>query len=111
MGGVVVLFGGITAWRHLPTLASLWQSPYGQTLIVKLGVVATVFGLGAFNWRRQRPALGHESAAISLRRSSRVELAVAAAVLLLTAILVSLPSPQRPAPARSATSAVQTRGS
>lgn len=99
MGGVVVLFGVITAWRHLPTVASLWTSPYGQTLIVKLLFVATVFGLGAFNWRRQRPALGAESAAISIRRSSRVELTVAAIVLLITSILVSLPSPKRPAPA------------
>ena len=88
MGGIVVTFGLITAWRHLPTLSSLWQSPYGQMLIVKLVVVAAVFGLGAFNWRRQRPALGHESAAIC-RRSSRVELTVATVVLLATAILVS----------------------
>ena len=102
MGGIVVTFGLITAWRHLPTLSSLWQSPYGQMLIVKLVVVAAVFGLGAFNWRRQRPALGHESAAISLRRSSRVELTVATVVLLATAILVSLPSPKRPAPQVSA---------
>ncbi len=104
MGGVVVTFGVITAWRHLPTLASLWQSPYGQTLIVKLAAVATVFALGAFNWRRQRPALGHESAAISLRRSSRVELTVAVVVLLVTAILVSLPTPKRAAPRVSAAS-------
>ncbi len=96
MGGIVVLFGVITAWRHLPTLSALWQTPYGKTLIGKLVVVAAVFGLGAFNWRRQRPTLGHESAAISLRRSARVELSVAAVVLLITAILVSLPSPKRP---------------
>ncbi len=110
MGGVVVTFGLITAWRHLPTLSSLWQSPYGQTLIVKLVVVATVFGLGAFNWRRQRPKLGHESAAISLRRSSRVELSVAAFVLIVTAILVSLPSPKRPAAASPPTQATSSLG-
>lgn len=96
MGGVVVLFGVITAWRHLPVLTDLWTTPYGKTLIGKLVVVAAVFALGAFNWRRQRPMLGHESAAISLRRSSRVELSVAAVVLIITAILVSLPSPKRP---------------
>lgn len=95
MGGVVVVFGVVTAWRHLPTIASLWQTPYGDTLIVKLLFVTTVFGLGAFNWRRQRPSLGAESAAISIRRSARVELTVAAIVLLITAILVSLPSPKR----------------
>ena len=110
MGGVVVLFGVITAWRHLPTLASLWETPYGKTLIGKLVVVAAVFALGAFNWRRQRPMLGHESAAIALRRSSRVELSVAAIVLLITAILVSLPSPKRaPAPKPTAASTTAPR--
>jgi copper transport protein len=100
MGGVVVAFGVITAWLHLPTLASLWETPYGRTLIIKLLFVATVFGLGAFNWRRQRPTLGKESAAISIRRSATLELSVAAVVLIITSILVSLPSPKRAPPSR-----------
>ena len=62
---------------------------------MKLALVAVVFVLGAWNWRRQRPALGGESAAIAIRRSSAKELAVAALVLAVTAILVSLPSPRR----------------
>ena len=70
MGGVVVAFGVLTAWLHLPTVASLWGTPYGRTLIIKLVFVATVFALGAFNWRRQRPTLGKESAATSIRRSA-----------------------------------------
>jgi len=100
MGGVVVAFGVITAWRHLPTVASLWETPYGRTLIIKLLFVATVFGLGAFNWRRQRPALGKESTAISIRRSATLELSVAAVVLIVTSILVILPSPKRAPPSR-----------
>jgi putative copper export protein len=96
MGGVVVLFGLITAWRHLHVLANLWSTPYGYTLIVKLCVVALVFSLGAWNWRRQRPTLGSESAATSIRRSATMELLVAATVLLITAILVSLPAPRAP---------------
>jgi copper transport protein len=100
MGVVVVLFGVITAWRHLPTVASLWETPYGKTLIIKLLLVATVFSLGAFNWRRQRPALGKESAAISIRHSAALELSVAAVVLIITSILVSLPSPKRAPPPR-----------
>ena len=60
MGGVVVLFGLITAWRHLHRLSSLWTTPYGYALIAKLLLVAFVFGLGAWNWRRQRPTLGTE---------------------------------------------------
>jgi putative copper export protein len=105
MGGVVVLFGVITAWRHLPTVASLWETPYGKTLIVKLLFVATVFLLGAFNWRRQRPTLGKESAAISIRHSAALELSVAAVVLIITSILVSLPSPKRAPQSRPPSSA------
>ena len=94
MGGVVVLFGVITAWRHLHRLDALWTTPYGYALIVKLIFVAMVFGLGAWNWRRQRPSLGSEPAASSIRRSATAELAVAAVVLLVTSIVVSLPSPK-----------------
>ena len=111
MGGVVVLFGVITAWRHLPTVPSLWETPYGKALIIKLAFVATVFLLGAFNWRRQRPSLGSESAAISLRRSASLELSVAAVVLIVTSILVSLPSPKRNPPSRPPSAVATTPGS
>jgi putative copper export protein len=56
--------------------------------------VALVFGLGAWNWRRQRPRLGSESAAAGLRRSAWSELVAAGLVLLATALLVSLPAPK-----------------
>lgn len=96
MGFCVVLFGLITAWRHLHVLSNLWSTPYGYALIVKLCIVAFVFGLGAWNWRRQRPTLGTEGAAVSIRRSATRELIAAGLVLLATAILVSLPSPRPP---------------
>jgi putative copper export protein len=94
-GGAVVLFGLITAWRHLKYLSALWTTPYGYALLLKLALVAVVFSLGAWNWRRQRPRLGSESAATALRRSARSELAAAGLVLLATAVLVSLPTPGR----------------
>ena len=111
MGAIVVLFGLITAWRHLPTVASLWETPYGKTLIVKLIFVGTVFSLGAFNWRRQRPSLGTEPAASSIRRSATLELSVAAIVLIITSVLVSLPSPKRAPPSRQPSTAAPAPGS
>jgi putative copper export protein len=96
MGGVVVLFGAITAWRHLHILSALWTTPYGYALMLKLCFVAAVFGLGAWNWRRQRPTLGTDLAAASIRRSASAELTVAGIVLVITAVLVSLPSPKDP---------------
>lgn len=91
---VLVLSGLVTAWRHLTPLSSLWTTPYGWTLIVKLCLVAGVFALGAWNWKRQRPQLGTEGAAAAIRRSSRAELVAASCVLIATAILLSLPSPR-----------------
>lgn len=96
MGAIVVLFGVITAWRHLHILSNLWSTPYGITLIIKLVFVAAVFALGAWNWRRQRPMLGSEPAAAAIRRSARAELTVAGVVLVITSLLVSLPSPRPP---------------
>jgi copper resistance protein D len=95
-GGLVVLFGVITAWRHLNPLSSLWTTPYGWALIAKLAVVAVVFTLGAWNWKRGRPTLGSEAGAHGLKRSATGELLAAGVVLVITAILVSLPSPRRP---------------
>ena len=90
----LALTGIITAWRHLKRLDALWTTPYGYALIAKLCVVAIVIALGAWNWRRQRPLLGTESAATALRRSATYEVAAATVVLVITSVLVSLPSPR-----------------
>lgn len=104
----LVLFGVIIAWNHLHVLSNLWLSPYGQTLIVKLCLVALVFTLGAWNWRRQRPALGSETAALAIRRSATMEVAVAALVLAATAVLLSIPAPRVKKPGAPPTPAAPT---
>lgn len=88
--------GVITAWRHLKYVAAIWTTPYGYALDAKLAVVAIVLALGAWNWRRMVPKLGAEDSAHALRRSSTAELIFALIVLLITAILVVLPSPKLP---------------
>ncbi|HEX8724624.1 MAG TPA: CopD family protein [Gemmatimonadaceae bacterium] len=93
---VLVASGVVTAVRHLKYVAALWTTSYGQTLIIKLCVVAVVLGLGAWNWRRVRPSLGTPAASGTLQRSARLELTVAGLVLLITSVLVSLPSPRLP---------------
>jgi copper resistance protein D len=97
-GPLLVLTGVITAVLHLKPFSSLWTTPYGYALLAKLCLVVLVFGLGAWNWRRQRPQLGSEEAATRIRRSSLIELSVATAVLIVTSVLVSLPSPRAPRP-------------
>lgn len=90
--------GIITVWLHLKYVAALWTTSYGYALDAKLVVVAVVIALGAWNWRRLTPKLGTEEATHALRRSSTMELVFAGVVLLLTAVLVSLPTPKLPAP-------------
>jgi copper transport protein len=90
--------GVTTAWRHLKHLDALWTTPYGFALDAKLCVVAIVVALGAWNWRRMAPQLGDEPSAVAIKRSATAELSFAAVVLAITALLVSLPSPESSGP-------------
>jgi putative copper export protein len=92
--GVLAVFGVIAAVSHLKRPESLWTTPYGYTYVAKMMVVMGVLALGAWNWRRQKPRLGTEAGTTSLRGSATRELLVAAVVLLITSVLVSLPSPK-----------------
>lgn len=91
--GAVVATGVFAAWLHLGAVPALWESVYGRTLLLKLGVLSIVFGTGAYNWLKVKPALGDEVAAGRLRRSATLELAVGAVVLAVTAVLVATATP------------------
>jgi putative copper export protein len=91
---IVALTGATTAWLHLKRLSALYTSSYGITLMIKLLLVLIVATLGAWNWKRVRPSLGVEGSEAAIRRSSRMELTFAALVLIVTSVLVTLPSPR-----------------
>jgi putative copper export protein len=91
---IVVITGLTTAWMHLKRVSSLWTTGYGIALDVKLVFVAIVILLGAWNWRRVRPSLGHEGSEEIIRRSATMELTFGALVLIVTSVLVTLPSPK-----------------
>jgi copper transport protein len=90
---LVALTGVVAGWIHVGSVAALWQSTYGWTLLVKLAILSVVAGTGAYNWRRVRPALGDVEGARRVRRSASVELAAGAVVLIVTAVLVATPTP------------------
>lgn len=90
---LVVITGLFASWLHLGTLAALWESDYGRTLLAKLALLLVVFATGAYNWRRVRPALHSDAALPRFRRSATVELATGALVLLVTALLIATPPP------------------
>lgn len=73
--------------------SDLWMTGYGITLLVKLGFVALVAAAGFYNWRRVLPAINAGASPRKLIPSASLELLVALAVILVTAILVVLPRP------------------
>ncbi|MDP1857992.1 MAG: CopD family protein [Gemmatimonadaceae bacterium] len=90
--GITATSGVFAAWLHLGAVSALWQTPYGRTLLLKLGILSVVAGTGAYNWLRVKPSLGDERGGARVRRSAMVELAVGVLVLLVTAVLAATPT-------------------
>ncbi|GAC1652077.1 MAG: hypothetical protein NVS4B3_13780 [Gemmatimonadaceae bacterium] len=83
--------GLFAAWLHVGRVPNLWGTRYGVTLLVKLTILGIVALTGFYNWRFVKPRLGTDGATVHLRRSARVEVVIAAVVLLVTAVLVATP--------------------
>jgi copper transport protein len=88
---------------HLPTFASLWQTSYGQALLVKIGLLCAALMLAAVNLVRSRPRLIAakerpelaSGAAVLLRRLVSGEALLVAAAVVAAAVLSSLPPPAK----------------
>jgi putative copper export protein len=87
---VVVISGLIASWVHLEHLAALWQTVYGQTLLIKLALVATTLMVGAYNFRRVQPRLVSEQGTAHLRRSASLELLVGLLIVVVTGFLTGI---------------------
>jgi copper transport protein len=111
LGSVIVLFGsGVGASvLHLPTLASLWQTSYGQAIIVKASLLLCAILVASGNLLRTVPALTGAnppvSAAVLLRRLVSGEVLLVAAAVAVAAVLSSLPPPPKALAATSGASA------
>ena len=107
LSAVTALFvaGTATAFLYLGSAGAIFGTTYGRVLLAKVLVFAAVAAAGFFNWQRVRPALeaaagaqGSDDASGGLPesllwRSAGFELALAVAVLAITAALVALPMP------------------
>jgi copper transport protein len=87
---VVVVSGVIASWVHLEHFSALWQTTYGQVLLVKLFLVAIALTIGAYNFRRVQPQLVTEVGSAHLRRSAAIELSVGFLILLVTGFLTGI---------------------
>ena len=105
MVSVLVLIGaGIgSAVEEMPTLASFWQTSYGQALLVKIALLGVALLLASVNLLRttprfkassRRPELGAPTATL-LRRVVTGESLLVAGAVLAAAVLSSLPPPSK----------------
>jgi copper transport protein len=91
--GLVLASGLVSAWLRLGSVSALWRTPYGMLLVSKVALAALIAMLGAWNWRAVRPAVAAGESPLKVRRSASMELGVAAILLIVTAVLIALPTP------------------
>ena len=86
---------------HMPTVASLWQTSYGQAILVKIGLLLAALVLAAVNLLFTKQRLGASQpevaagAARLLRRLIAGEALLVAAAIVAAAVLSSLPPPSK----------------
>ena len=108
---VLLLLGSGTGATilHMPILAALWQTSYGKTILVKIGILVAAMLLGAVNLLRTKPGLvaardnpaSGRWAAVLLRRAISIETVLLAGAVFAAALLTSL-APPPPAFAKTA---------
>jgi copper transport protein len=101
---VLIASGVAAAIYHLPTLASLWQTSYGQAIIWKVALLSGAMLLAAVNllWTRprlqasagDRPDIG-PATAVLLRRLVGAEILIVASIIFAAAVLSSLAPPAK----------------
>ena len=93
---VLIAAGVAIAWLQVTSLNALFETTYGQFLLLKVALVAVLIAVAAYNKLRLTPALarGEGFAAAALRRAICVELALVGAILLATAALGINPPPR-----------------
>jgi copper transport protein len=96
---VVLGTGVVRAINEVPSWGALFSSLYGRLVLVKVGLLLALGTLGAVN--RYRNVRRGARDLTGLRRVSRGELALAAAVLAAAAVMASV-SPPAAQPARAA---------
>ncbi|MEM7415160.1 MAG: CopD family protein [Gemmatimonadota bacterium] len=92
-GGVLVLAGAALSWAHLPEIQALWTTAYGRLLSAKIVAALVALALGFLNWRTGIPVVDTDDGARGVRRRATLEVAAAAGVVLLTAVLVHTAQP------------------
>lgn len=100
---LLVASGTGSSLLHLPTLSSLWETSYGQALMVKIALLLAAGFFGAINFARTTPRLAAAEsrpeaaagAAVLLRRLVSGEIVLATGAIAAAAVLTSLAPPSK----------------
>jgi copper transport protein len=91
----LIASGTVSGYLQVRALRGLWETTYGQLLLVKLGLVLPLLALGFYNNRWAVPRLRAQIASAGERtrflRTATAELALMVAIVSVTAVLVSEP--------------------
>ena len=100
---VLIASGVAAAVVHLPTVSSLWETSYGQAIVVKVALLGGTMLIAAVNllWTTprlkvsgDRPEIGPPTAKL-LSRLVSSEIVLVAAIICAAAVLSSLPPPAK----------------
>ena len=91
----LIASGTISGYLQVRAWRGLWETTYGQLLLVKISLVLPLLALGLYNNRRAVPRLRERLATAAERtrflRTAGAELALMVAIVSVTAVLVSEP--------------------
>jgi copper transport protein len=92
---VLLVSGTTSGYLQVRALRGLWETTYGQLLLVKITLVLPLLALGLYNNRRAVPRLRERLATAGERtrflRTAAAELALMTAIVGVTAVLVTEP--------------------
>jgi copper resistance protein D len=91
--GLILVSGSVNTWFMVGSLPALVETPYGQVLMIKLGLFLVLITIAAINRFRLTPRIAGEDAfaARSLKRNTFMEAAIGAVILTVVGVLGTLP--------------------
>ncbi len=90
---LLVVSGVVSSLLQLRAADELWTTAWGRFVGLKAMLLLAIAALGARNWRQLGRRLETATGVRALRRTLLIELALAALVVLITALLVVTPLP------------------
>ncbi|MFK8036282.1 MAG: copper resistance D family protein, partial [Hyphomicrobiales bacterium] len=89
---LLILAGVLLTYNLVGSISLMWSSQYGNTLLIKLGLVVALLGLAAGNKLKLVPAMlaNRQTAAARLKKSIKWEAVIFLLILSVTVILTTV---------------------